>query len=130
MKKFLITIVILGVAGGSLLGIFAMNHNQKSSMNGGCPASPLHTSLCPTDVLPIASHSISMYQAFTNGLVSSMIQVLMMVILFVVVVYILRKDIIPILHQFIFSRNFDANLRRPQAITHWLSLLINSPSLI
>ncbi len=130
MRKFLTAIVILGFAGGALLGIFAMNHSQNSAMNGDCPVSPLHTSVCPAGALSMTSHYISMYQAFTNGIVSSVFQALMVVLLFVVVAYLLRRDITSIRHLPILSRNFDANLRRPHVVTRWLSLLINSPSFI
>lgn len=131
MRKFLTVITIVGVVGGAFLGVFAMNHRQDSSMAGDCPLSSLHTSLCPTDVLPMAFHSISMYQAFTNGLVSlSVMQALMATFLSIVVAYVLRRNIISIPYLFVLTRNFRAKLYRPQALVRWLSLLVNSPSLI
>lgn len=129
MKKFLILIVLIGFIGGAFFSISAMNHNQGLSMNGDCPMSPLHTSVCPTGGLSVASHYLSMYQAFTNGLVSSVVtQVLIATLLFVAVLYVLRDDIVSIRRLFILSRNFSAKLYRPQALTRWLSLLVNSPS--
>lgn len=133
MKRFLILIVLISFIGGAFFSISAMNHNQGLSMNGDCPMSPLHTDVCPTGDLSVVSHFLSMYQAFTNGLVSSVItQVLMATLLFVAVLYVLRDNIASIrrllLSLFILSRDFVAKLYRPQALTRWLSLLVNSPS--
>lgn len=129
MKRFLALIVLTGFICGAFFSISAMNHSQSLSMNGDCPTSPLHAEVCPTGGLYVASHYLSMYQAFTNSLVSSVVtQVLMTTLLFVAVLYVLRDDIASIRRLFILSRDFVAKLYRPQALTRWLSLLVNSPS--
>ncbi len=135
MKKFLTLIVLAGFIGGAFFSISAMNHSQGLSVSGDCPASPLHTSVCPTGDLSVVSHYLSMYQAFTNNLVSSVVtQVLLIALLFVVVSYVFRKYFASIrlllVSLFILSRDFVAKLYRPQALTRWLSLLVNSPSMI
>ena len=76
-----------------------------------------------------------MYQALTNSLVSSMVtQLLIITLLFVAVPYVFRKYIALIrcllVSLFILSRDFVPKLYRPQALTRWLSLLVNSPSII
>lgn len=131
MKRFLILLILVGFAGGAFFSISAMNHGHGSEMNGDCPTTPLHTSVCPTGALSVIDHYISMYQAFTNGLASSSVtQVLMIALLFVVVAYTFRNYLVSIRHLFISPRNFDEKLFRPQALTRWLSLLVNSPSTI
>lgn len=135
MKRFLVLIVLIGFISGAFFSISAMNHSQDLLMSGDCPMSPLHTEVCSTNDLPVASHYLSMYQAFTNGIISSVItQVLMFAVLFVAVSYVLRANIASIrclfVLLFILSRDFVAKLYRPQALTRWLSLLVNSPSLI
>ena len=135
MRRFLTLIVLAGFIGGAFFSISAMNHNQGLLMNGDCGASPLHAEVCPTGDLSVVSHYLSMYQTFTNGLVSSMVaQVLMIALLFVVVSYVFRKYLASIRRLFvllfILSRDFVAKLYRPQALTRWLSLLVNSPSII
>jgi len=131
MKRFLVLIVLIGFISGAFFSISAMNHSQDLLMSGDCPMSPLHTEVCSTNDLPVASHYLSMYQAFTNGIISSVItQVLMLAVLFVAVLYVLYKNSLSIQHLFILSRDFVAKLYRPQALTRWLSLLVNSPSLI
>lgn len=133
MKRLLVLIVLAGFISGAFFSISAMNHNHGVAMNGDCPTSPIHAGVCPTGDLPVASHYLSMYQTFTSGLVSSVVtQVLMVTLLFVAVLYVFRKNIASIrrlfILQFILSRNFSAKLYRPQALTRWLSLLVNSPS--
>lgn len=131
MKRFLVLIVLTGFISGAFLSISAMNHNQGVAMNRDCPTSPLHVGVCPISDLPVASHYLSMYQDYTNVIVSYVItQVLMIVILFVVVSYVFCKNSVSIQHLFILSRALVAKLYRPQAFTRWLSLLVNSPSLI
>lgn len=136
MKRFLISILIIGFAGGVLFSISAMNHSHNSPMDGDCPMSSLNPFVCPTGVLSTAVHYLSMYQAFTNGLVSSAVtQVLMAVLLFIVAVYAFRNYLVSIRHLLLLFcswrlYNFDARLRGAREITRWLSLLVNSPSLI
>ena len=137
MKRFLIFILIIGLAGGALFSISAMNHGHGSQMDSDCPISPLSTAVCPTGVLSVASHYISMYQSFTNGLASSVVtQVLMAVLLFVAAAYAFRKYIVSIQHLLLLfcsrrlHHNFDARLCGSREITRWLSLLVNSPSLV
>lgn len=133
MKKFLALIVLIGFIGGAFFSISAMNHSQGLLADGDCSASSLHTGVCPIGDSSVASHYISMYQAFTNGLVASMVtQVLMIATLLLLVVYVFSKHLASIrcliLSLFILSRNFVAKLYRPQTLTRWLSLLVNSPS--
>lgn len=137
MKKYLALILLVGFAGGALFSISAMDHGHGSQLSSDCPMSPLSAAVCPTGVLSVASHYISMYQAFTNGLASSVVtQVLMTVILFVSIAYAFRKYIVSIQHLILsfcsrrLHRNFDASLRGSREITRWLSLLVNSPSII
>src|SRR3990172_2225674 len=119
------------------IGYFVMNHNSAHSTNGQCSIASLHTSVCPDSVLPVAQHYISMYQSFTDGIVSSVItEVSMVFLLFAVIAYAFLGRYVVLLNALLLvvslrlHRNFNANLYRPQAIIRWLSLLINSPSLI
>ncbi|MDO8572596.1 MAG: hypothetical protein Q7S11_02370 [bacterium] len=128
MKYCIALIVILGIIGIGIFGFFAMKHSADGVMSSNCPIASLPISVCSSGALSALSHSLSMYQAFTNGIVSSIVtQVLAVVFLLVVLTYILRIHLTPQL--FILSRNFTAKLYRPQALTRWLSLLVNSPSL-
>ncbi|MGB2580174.1 MAG: hypothetical protein WBC83_00585 [Minisyncoccia bacterium] len=134
MKRFLALIVIAVFVVGAFFSISSMNHNQGLLMNGDCPTSPLHAEVCQTGDLSVASHYLSMYQALTNSLVSSMVtQVLIIALLFVASSCVFCKYIASIRRLlvllFILSRDFVAKLYRPQALTRWLSLLVNSPSL-
>src|SRR3990172_9423158 len=127
MKRLLLSIVLAGFIGGGILGFSAMSHNKDGAMSGNCPVTLLPTSECPTGTLSAATHYLSMYQAFTDGLISSVVtQVLAVALFFVGLAYVLRRNIV--LTLFILSRIFVAKLYRPQALTRWLSLLVNSPS--
>ena len=129
MKRFLTTVILLGFIGGAILGFSAMSHSKDGAMSGNCPVTLLPTSECPTGTLSAATHYLSMYQAFTDGLISSVVtQVLAVALFFVGLAYVLRRNIV--LTLFILSRIFVAKLYRPQALTRWLSLLVNSPSFI
>ncbi len=135
MKRLATLIIISVFAGSALFSVSAMNHSADGQMSGNCPVSSLNASPCPDDALGMVSHYIAMYQTFTNVIVSTVVtQVLSIALLFVSVAYIFRKYIASIRRLFvllfILSRSFDAKLYRPQAITRWLSLLVNSPSLI
>lgn len=129
--------LLIVFAGGALFSISAMNHSHNSPMSGDCPMSSLNPFVCPTGVLSTAAHYLSMYQAFTNGLVSlAVTQVLMVALLFVAVVYAFCNYIVSIRHLLLLfcswrlRHNFDLSLRNSQGVTRWLSLLVNSPSMI
>lgn len=129
MKRLATLIIVAVFAGGASLSVSAMNHSADGQMAGGCPVSALHASPCPDDALGMVSHYIAMYQTFTNVLVSSVVtQMLFITLLFVSVAYVFRKYIAPIQRPFILSRDYRAKLYRPQTLTRWLSLLVNSPS--
>ncbi|MBI5798537.1 MAG: hypothetical protein HZB10_01225 [Candidatus Yonathbacteria bacterium] len=127
MKRFLALMILLGFIGSAILSFSAMKHNMDGVMDGNCPIAST-CSAGTAGTLAMASHYLSMYQAFTSGLVSSIVtQVLMVAFLFVALAHVLRIYFTPQL--FVLSRNFNAKLYRPQAFTRWLSLLVNSPSL-
>lgn len=131
MKRLATLIIIAVFAGSALFSVSAMNHSVDGQMPGNCPVLALHSSPCPDGVLGMVSHYIAMYQTFTNVIVSSVVtQMLSIVLLFVSVAYIFRKYVASIQRPFILSRDYRAKLYRPQTITRWLSLLVNSPSLI
>ncbi len=131
MKGLFISILIVGLAGGAILSFSAMNHSKGGTMSGNCPITALPASACPPGTLSATTHLLSMYQMFTVGVVSPIVaQVLAVTLLFVLVAYGLQRYFAQTPHLFILSRNFVAKLYRPQAITRWLSLLVNSPSLI
>ncbi|KKT81742.1 MAG: hypothetical protein UW78_C0006G0107 [Candidatus Azambacteria bacterium GW2011_GWA1_44_9] len=133
MKKFLVFIVLIGFIAGAILSFSSMEHHMDGMTSDNCPTTPLHTSTCPTGTLSTATHVLFMYQTFTNVLVSSFVaQVLMTILLTIGVLYVLQKYFPSISHIRIslryLSRNYSTKLFRPQAITRWLSLFINSPS--
>lgn len=131
MKRLATLIIIAVFAGSALFSVSAMNHSADGQMSGNCPVSALHASPCPDGALGMVSHYIAMYQTFTNVLVSSVVtQMLSIALLFVSVAYVFRKHIVSVLRPFILSRDYRAKLYRPQTLTRWLSLLVNSPSLI
>ena len=131
MKRFLASAVIVGVLAGASLGFFAMSHSMDGVMSTNCPITSLPVAVCSSGVLSAISHFQSMYQAFTNGIVASIVtQVLAITVLFVVGMYGLQKYTISIPRLFILSRAFRAKLYRPKPLTRWLSLLVNSPSFI
>ena len=127
MKRLFASIILVGFIGGGILSFSAMSHSKDGAMSGNCPITLLHASACPTGALSAVTHYLSMYQAFTSGLVSLVVtQVLAVASLFVALIYVLRRGVIS--HLLILSRIFVAKLYRPQALTRWLSLLVNSPS--
>lgn len=133
MKRFLVFIVLIGFIAGAILSFSSMEHHMDGMTSDNCPTTPLHTSTCPTGTLSTASHVLFMYQTFTNVLVSSFVaQVLTTILLTIGVIYVLRKYFSSISHICIslryLSRNYSVKLFRPQTITRWLSLFINSPS--
>ena len=135
MKKSLISLLVIGFAGGAAFGLFAMNHNGSHSMNGHCSTDPLFSSICPDGALTVVQHYLSMYQSFTNGVVSLMTtQILVGILLFATIAYVLLKKYAVLqkaLLLAIFQRlrqSLGVNLYRPRMVTRWLSLLIHSPS--
>lgn len=129
MKSFFALVIMVGFIGGAILSFSAMNHSNGGAMSGNCPITALPASTCPQGVLSAVTHYILMYQTFTNSLISPVVtQVLMAMLLFVAVAYVLRGYSILIRHLFILSRDYVAKLYRPQKLTRWLSLLVNSPS--
>jgi len=130
MKRFLVLMVLVGVMGGAILSFSAMHHSMNGVMSADCPIASLHISVCPMGSLIMVTHYLSMYQTFTNVLISSIVmQMLTGALLFVMVALVLRRHLASILYLFILFRNFSAKLYRPQALSRWLSLLLNSPSM-
>lgn len=136
MRKYFAVILLVGFAGWTLFGLsaMAMRHHQGSPMNGNCQLSTLPSSACP-GTLAMAVYHASSYQSLLNSFVyTPVVHVLMAALLFVAVACVFRKYIASIQHLlFLFGswrlyRNLDASLFRSQAITRWLSLLVNSPS--
>lgn len=131
MKRFVVLIIIAVFAGSALFSVSAMNHSADGQMSSNCPVLALHASPCPDGALNIVSHYIAMYQTFTNVIVSSVVtQVLAIALLFVSVLYIFRMYVALVQRLFILSHDYRAKLYRPQTLTRWLSLLVNSPSFI
>lgn len=138
MREYLTLILLIGFAGWTLFGlsVMAMSHHQGSPMNGDCPLLSLSSSVCP-DTFAMAVYHASAYQSLLNSFVYTQVaKVLMVFLSFIAVVYVFRNYLALIQHLLFLScfwrlrHSFDLILRNSQGVTRWLSLLLNSPSII
>lgn len=138
MKKYLTLILLVGFAGWTLFGLYvtAMSHHKGSPMNGDCPLSTLPSTACP-DTLAMAVYHVSTYQSLLNSFVYTQVaQVLMVALSLIALVYVFRNYLALIRHLLFLScfwrlrHSFDLILRNSQGVTRWLSLLLNSPSIV
>lgn len=113
------------------LGLTAMTHEQNGQMQGGCPFSTFGASLCPQDMVAVALHQISSYQALFSVPTQFATMIFAAVLLFALLVALalIVSRSLPTPASFVFVRGAPPYIASYRKITQWLSLFENSPSL-
>lgn len=70
MKYLAILFLIISLGGIAILGVAMFDHDMNSS-NGGCVASTIDGTACPTSITGMALHHVSALQTFTKAIVPS-----------------------------------------------------------
>ncbi|MFA5831820.1 MAG: hypothetical protein WC878_08435 [Candidatus Paceibacterota bacterium] len=134
MKKIGTLLLLVGFAGMAVFGLFvmdfAMGHDDM-----GCIASRVsgNESVCPMNLLQMAFHHISAFQAFTQSTVSQLFGIAFLFFLLLVLVpfVFFKKLLFP---PKIWGRAFwdwlNHSCFQQQKITRWLALFEHSPSII
>lgn len=113
-----------------VFGLTAMTHERGGQMQGGCPFSVFGASLCPQNMLAVALHQISSYQALLSVPAHFAATTLAFFVFFALCVALVcgaayaRSTLRP--RAFIGGAPPSAASYRK--ITRWLSLFENSPS--
>lgn len=134
MKSYLSLSLIIVFLGLSIFGFLAFNHNMADE-SGGCFASTIDGTACPSNVLSFVLHHFLALQMFIKGLVAVGFDFLISLILigFLLSFWLWwRRDLLYSPDQFtpLWWRNSRVNLRSDQPkFIHWLSLLEQSPTL-
>ena len=134
MKYYLSLSLIVVFLGLSIFGFLAFNHDMDSE-SGGCFASTIDGTGCPSNILSFVLHHFLALQMFIKGLLAVGFDFLIPLILigFLLSFWFCRGgSLLYYWSQFASPRwqNFKINLRPNQSkLIHWLSLLEQSPTL-
>ena len=134
MKKTLPILLIISFLSIGVFGLTFFDHTMMSSSNNNCVASTLGETECPTSIVGMVFHHVSVVQTLTTTLPSSSswFSVLASLLLVSVGIFLFYKDLLfpkPVLspqHLKNLSLNY---LRSRQKIVSWLSLFELSPAL-
>ena len=130
MKNLILLLLIGSVIGIAVFGFTIFDHNAHTP-NSDCVASVINGVVCPTNIVNMALHHISVAQTFLQTLAPSTDSILLLSLLFAVLSFLLlRKDLFH--PQLVFSSRGYKNptrSRRRQKITSWLALFEHSPAL-
>ncbi len=123
-----ISVVVFG-----FIFMMDMGTSAEQSMSNVCPFTILGGKICPTDASSLLSHHISVYQSFSNALISKNILGLIMLALIVTTLWLLNRHWLLKQESFFnyltkrHFKNWRSSLKSDKK-TNWLALLVNSPS--
>jgi len=130
MRYLTSSLLIISFIGIAVFGFAIFDHSMHNP-SSDCVASVIDGVVCPTNILNMALHHISVLQTFSQALIPSTVSILLFSLLLMVIsFFILRKDLF--YPQPVFSFHRYRNQTRPrhqQKITSWLALFEHSPSL-
>lgn len=130
MKYLTSLLLIISFIAIAVFGFAVFDHGMHSSSND-CVASAIDGIVCPTNIVNMALHHISVLQTFSQASIPSTASVLLSLLLFAMIsFFLLRKDLFYL--QPVFSLRGYRNPTRPhrqQKITSWLALFEHSPAL-
>ena len=134
MKYLATLLLIMSFVGVGIFGFALFDHAMMDGSNGGCVASAIDGTECPTNIVAMVSHHISAIQTLTTTLPASSNWLLLLASLLLVSVsiFLFYKDLLLPKLESLPQRLRDLilhSLYSKQRITSWLSLFELSPSL-
>ena len=135
MKYLASLLLIMSFVGIGVFGSALFDHAMMDGSNGGCVASAIDGTACPTSIMDMTLHHVSALQTLTTTVVppiSSWLLLLASLLLAAISILLFYKDsLLPnleLLPQRLRDLTLDS-LNSQQKITSWLSLFELSPSL-
>ena len=134
MKYLATLLLIMSFVGVGIFGFALFDHAMMDGSNGGCVASAIDGTECPTNIVAMVSHHVSAIQTLTTTLPASSNWLLLLASLLLVSVsiFLFYKDLLLPKLESLPQRLRDLilhSLYSKQRITSWLSLFELSPSL-
>ena len=134
MKYLATLLLIMSFVGVGIFGFALFDHAMMDGSNGGCVASAIDGTECPTNIMAMTLHHVSAIQTLTTTLPASSNWLLLLASLLLVSVsiFLFYKDLLLPKLEFLPQRLRDltlSSLYSRQRITSWLSLFELSPSL-
>ena len=134
MKYLATLLLIMSFVGVGIFGFALFDHAMMDGSNGGCVASAIDGTECPTNIVAMVSHHISAIQTLTTTLPASSNWLLLLASLLLVSVsiFLFYKDLLLPKSELLPQRLRDlslSSLRSRQKIVSWLSLFELSPAL-
>lgn len=136
MKYLASLLLILSFVGIAIFGFSIFDHRMMDGSNTGCVASAIDGTACPTNIIDMTLHHVSVLQTLTTTVVSPISDwLLLLVSLFLISVsiFIFYKNSLLPNPELLPQRLRDLTLssfHSQQKITSWLSLFELSPSLL
>ncbi len=130
MKYLTSLLLIMSFIGIAVFGFAIFDHGMHNP-NSDCVASVIDGVACPTNILNMALHHISVLQGFSQTLIPSTVSILLLSLLLTAFSFFLfQKDLFYPQPVFLFYRHRNPTRpHRQQKITSWLALFEHSPSL-
>ena len=134
MKYLATLLLIMSFVGVGIFGFALFDHAMMDGSNGGCVASAIDGTECPTNIVAMVSHHVSAIQTLTTTLPASSNWLLLLASLLLVSVsiFLFYKDFLLPKLESLPQRLRDLTLHSlysKQRIISWLSLFELSPSL-
>ena len=134
MKYLATLLLITSFVGVGIFGFALFDHAMMDGSNGGCVASAIDGTECPTNIVAMVSHHVSAIQTLTTTLPASSNWLLLLASLLLVSVsiFLFYKDLLLPKSELLPQRLRDlslSSLRSRQKIVSWLSLFELSPAL-
>ena len=134
MKYLATLLLIMSFVGVGIFGFALFDHAMMDGSNGGCVASAIDGTECPTNIVAMVSHHVSAIQTLTTTLPvsSNWLLLLASLLLVSVSIFLFYKDLLLPKLESLPQRLRDLilhSLYSKQRITSWLSLFELSPSL-
>ena len=134
MKYLATLLLIMSFVGVGIFGFALFDHAMIDGANGGCVASAIDGTECPTNIMAMTSHHVSAIQTLTTTLPanSNWLLLLASLLLVSVSIFLFYKDLLLPKLESLPQRLRDLTLHSlysKQKIISWLSLFELSPSL-
>jgi len=134
MKYLATLLLIMSFVGVGIFGFALFDHAMMDGSNGGCVASAIDGTECPTNIVAMVSHHVSAIQTLTTTLPvsSNWLLLLASLLLVSVSIFLFYKDFLLPKLESLPQRLRDLTLHSlysKQRILSWLSLFELSPSL-
>ncbi len=135
MKYLATLLLIMSFIGVGIFGFVLFDHAMMDGSNSGCVASAIGGTECPTNIVAMVSHHVSVIQTLTTTTVppiGSLLSLLTSLLLISVSIFLFYKNLLLPKLESLPQRIRDLTLRSllsRQKIVSWLSLFELSPAL-